>query len=309
MTGTSLPMLNMVGRIKSLAPHYRTLVIVGETGTGKNLAAHAIHNFSPVARGPWIEYDCASFSNKLFEIELFGYVRGAFSGALRDRVGLIAAADKGTLFLDEIGELPLVAQAKLVRALQTREVRPVGATWSKQVDIRVVAATKCDLRSMVVNKTFREDLYYHLSMLDLKVPPLRDRREDIPLLANTFVEAFSKQFNKTEQNISARAMQALCNYHWPGNVRELENTIGSAVLMSNDGMIELEHLPAHQLGSQNSTVQNSEGTSGNCLLSLAEVTRRHIQIVLEEVGGSKTQAAHALKISRATLYRYLNDSG
>jgi transcriptional regulator with PAS, ATPase and Fis domain len=295
-------MKQLFSRIERVAPHYRTALVTGETGTGKELAARAVHDHSPVARGPYVTCNCASFTDTLFESEVFGYVKGAFTGALQNRTGLIASADRGTLFLDEVGELPLSAQAKLLRVLQAREVRPVGATRSQTVDIRVIGATNRNLRAMVEAKTFREDLYYRLAMLELPVPPLRDRPDDIPLLARYFVRVFAEQYSKPKLQLELRALMALVRYPWPGNVRELENVLGTAALMADDDTIDVRHLPI-DLG------QAKGPMSGTALRTLAESNHQHVRFVLRELRGNRRRAAQVLGISRATLYRLLHGMG
>ena len=300
MIGNAPAMTKLFSRIERVAPHYRTALVTGETGTGKELAARALHDQSPVARGPYIPCNCASFADSLFESEVFGYVKGSFTGAAQDRSGLIAAAHGGTLFLDEVGELPLSAQAKLLRVLQTREIRPVGSTKSLPVDIRVVAATNRNLREMIAARTFREDLYYRLAMLELTVPALRDRAEDIPLLARHFVKSFAEQYRKPHLQLVLRALTALTQHSWPGNVRELENVLGAGALMADDGIIDLRHLPI------DSRLADSR-SSNSALPTLADVTQKHVRFVLRTLQGNLRQAALAMGISRATLYRLLRE--
>lgn len=298
MIGNGPAMTTLFSRIERVAPHYRTALVIGETGTGKELAARALHDRSPVARGPYISCNCASFADSLFESEVFGYVKGSFTGAAQDRSGLIAAAHGGTLFLDEVGELPLSAQAKLLRVLQTREIRPVGSTKSIPVDVRVVAATNRNLREMISARTFREDLYYRLAMLELTVPALRDRTEDIPLLARHFVKSFAEHYRKPHLQLVLRALATLTQHSWPGNVRELENVLGAGALMADHGLIDLCHLPIDSRLAHSSS-------SHSALPTLAEVTQMHVRFVLRELRGNRRQAAQAMGISRATLYRLL----
>ncbi len=302
MIGRAPGMRELFSRIERVAPHYRTALVTGETGTGKELAARAVHDNSPVAHGPYITCNCASFADSLFESEVFGYVKGAFTGAMQDRPGLIAAAHGGTIFLDEVGELPLGAQAKLLRVLQSREVRPVGSTKSQPVDIRVIAATNRNLREMVAAKTFREDLYYRLAMLELPVPALRGRSEDIPLLARHFIRSCAEQYRKPHLQLELRALMALTRYPWPGNVRELENVLGAAALMADSDTIDLRHLPL-DLGT------GARATAGNALPTMAELNQQHVRFVLRELRGNRRQAALVLGISRATLYRLLREMG
>src|SRR5581483_5535197 len=213
-------LLELSARIRRVAPHYRTVLISGATGTGKDLAARAIHNLSPVSKGHFVVLNCSAVVETLFESELFGHVRGSFTGATQDKMGLFEFADKGTLFLDEIGDMPLGTQAKLLRTIQNQEVQRVGSLQARKVNLRVIAATHRDLRGMIQDHQFREDLYYRLSMVEIRVPPLAERKDDLPLLARYFIDKFSTQFNKPVRGLTQRASIALSRYDWPGNVRE-----------------------------------------------------------------------------------------
>ncbi|MCU1284199.1 MAG: Fis family transcriptional regulator [Acidobacteriales bacterium] len=221
--GRSPAMLEVFSRIRRVAPHFRNILVSGPTGSGKELVANALHKLSPAKQDKFAVCNCSALVDTLFESELFGYVKGAFTGATQDKIGLFEYANGGTVFLDEIGELPLVAQAKLLRVLENQEIQRVGSPVTRKVDVRVVAATHRNLRAMVAQKTFREDLYYRLSMVEIHVPRLQQRREDLPFLERHFVEHFSKLYNKPVAGISRRAQLVLANYSWPGNVRELEN--------------------------------------------------------------------------------------
>jgi two-component system, NtrC family, response regulator HydG len=234
MVGSSAPMKELYTKIRKVAPTNATVLVNGETGTGKELVAKALHSESPRRDKPWIPVNCAAIPDTLIEAELFGHEKGAFTGAASNREGLVAAADGGTLFLDEIGELPLEAQARLLRVLQEGEVRPIGSVESRKVDVRLVAATHRDLSKLAREGKFREDLYFRISVVQLKLPPLRDRGKDILALAETFVRRFCAELKKPPLILSPEAIQAVTTYSWPGNIRELENAIQRAVILCDD---------------------------------------------------------------------------
>jgi DNA-binding NtrC family response regulator len=299
MIGRSPAMLEIFARIRRVAPHFQTVLITGPTGTGKELVARALHRLSPGASGPIMVCNCSAIVETLIESELFGYVRGAFTGAHQDKVGLFEAANHGTVFLDEIGELPLQAQAKLLRVLQQREVQRVGSPRTQSVDVRVICATNRRLRQRVAEGRFREDLYYRLAMVEIHLPALAERREDLPLLEKHFVAQFATRYGKDLAGITRRAQQQLARYSWPGNVRELENSIGAAAMMVQGNTIDLGDFPE-------SIRQPAEpADSEESLLSLQEVQNRHLQRVLELLGGNKLRAAEVLGVSRATVYDML----
>jgi DNA-binding NtrC family response regulator len=301
MVGRSPLMLEVFARIRRIAPHFRTVLVTGATGTGKELVARALHRLSPAARGPFVVCNCSALVENLVESELFGYVRGAFTGATQDKVGLFEHADGGIIFLDEIGELSPAAQAKLLRVLQNRQVQRVGSLTPRNIDVRVIAATHRNLRTMVHDGDFREDLYYRLAVVELMLPVLADRREDLPLLERYFIEKFSAEYNKPIAGLARRAQTRLATYSWPGNVRELENVIGNACMMVDGNLIDVSDLPERMRKPL------SEDLSGNeALLSLEEVQRRHVLRVLESVGGNKARAAEVLGIGRATIYQLLS---
>ena len=285
-----------------VAPLDTTVLIYGESGTGKEFIVRMIHDQSPRAGGPFVSINCAALTETLLESELFGHVRGAFTGAVRDKAGLFEVAGNGTLFLDEIGEVAPTVQAKLLRALQEREIRRVGAERTIKVNARVVAATNRDLRAAVAAGTFREDLYFRLGAFVITVPPLRDRREDIPPLVHDFVRRASTRVKKDVQNVSSEAMTALMNYSWPGNVRELEHAIERAVIVARGTSIRLRELPPevsqkpHQLGAGDS-------------LDLPALERAAIERALERFRGNRREAAEALKISTVTLWRKMKQYG
>src|SRR6202050_3280928 len=235
--GAGPRMAEMFARIRRIAPHYRSALIQGATGTGKDLVARALHTRSGV-KGQYVVLNCSAGVETLFESELFGHMRGAFTGADRDKPGLFEAASEGTLFLDEIGDMPLATQAKLLRALQDQEILRGGSAQTRQVNVRVIAATHRNLRQAVADRLFREDLYYRLAMVEIPVPPLAERKEDLPLLIQYFVTKFSQQFGKRIRGVSPRARLVLERHSWPGNVRELENAIGHASMMAEGDEIE-----------------------------------------------------------------------
>ena len=301
MIGRSPLMHEVFARVRRIAPHFRTALVTGPTGTGKELVARALHDLSPVTRGPFVVCNCAALAENLVESELFGYVRGAFTGANQDKTGLFEYAQGGTLLLDEIGEMPPPIQAKLLRAVQQQEVQRLGSPMVRKVNVRIVAATNRELRSSVTEKTFREDLFYRLSMVEIKLPTLAERKEDLPLLIRHFVEYFAGQYGKPITGLTRRAEMALNRHPWPGNVRELENVIGYAAMMTQSSKIDVHDLP--QLAGNGGTA--AEGAYP--MVSVDEIQRIHARRVLEEVGGDKVMAAQILEVSRATLYRLLSE--
>jgi DNA-binding NtrC family response regulator len=306
MIGRSPLILETFARIRRVAPHYQTILVSGATGTGKELVARALHHLSPRASGPFVVCNCSALVETLLESELFGYVRGAFTGANQDKTGIFEQANGGTVFLDEIGELSPPAQAKLLRVLQQREVQRVGSPIPHPVDVRVIGATNRQLRSMVADGQFRDDLYYRLSMVEVSLPRLVDRKEDLPLLQKYFVERFAHQYGKEIRGITRRAQLRMAAYSWPGNIRELENVIGNAAMMTQGSTIDVDDLPE----LLKATASMGSGADED-LLSLQELQNRHVAKVLERVGGNKARAAEILGISRTTIYEMLskmNDS-
>jgi len=291
--------LELAGRV---APLDTTVLVYGESGTGKEFIVRLIHDQSPRAAGPFVSINCAALTETLLESELFGHVRGAFTGAVRDKAGLFEVAGNGTLFLDEIGEVAPTVQAKLLRALQEREIRRVGAERNIKVHARVVAATNRDLRAAVEAGTFREDLYFRLGAFVITVPPLRDRREDIPPLVHDFLRRAAARTKKDVQAISAEAMTALMNYSWPGNVRELEHAIERAVIVSRGASIKVRELPPE-------ISQKPRGRASADSLDLHTQERVMIERALERFRGNRRQAAEALKISTVTLWRKMKQYG
>jgi len=303
MIGRSPLMLQVFARIRRIAPHYRTALVAGASGTGKELVAAALHRLSPIANNRFAVCNCAAVVETLFESELFGHVRGAFTGASQDKVGLFEYAHGGTVFLDEIGEISLEMQSKLLRVLENREIQRVGSPAVKKVDVRVIAATNRNLQELIAEKKFREDLYYRLSMVEIELPRLSDRREDLLLLERYFIEQFAEQYGKSFKGITPRAQIVLARHPWPGNIRELRSMLGSACMMAEGEMIDVRDLP-ERIRSRTAEFKKEDS---NELLPLAEVERRHVLRVLDQVGGNKVQAAKILGINRATVYRIVNE--
>jgi DNA-binding NtrC family response regulator len=291
--------LELAGRV---APLDTTVLVYGESGTGKEFIVRLIHDQSPRATGPFVSINCAALTETLLESELFGHVRGAFTGAVRDKAGLFEVAGNGTLFLDEIGEVAPTVQAKLLRALQEREIRRVGAERNIKVNARVVAATNRDLRAAVDAGTFREDLYFRLGAFVITVPPLRERREDIPPLVHDFLGRAAARVKKDVKTVSADAMTALMNYRWPGNVRELEHAIERAVIVARGDSVKVRDLPPEV--SQKARLRASDDS-----LDLQAQERAMIERALERFRGNRRQAADALKISTVTLWRKMKQYG
>ena len=285
-----------------VAPLDTTVLVYGESGTGKEFIVRMIHDQSMRASGPFVSINCAALTETLLESELFGHVRGAFTGAVRDKAGLFEVAGNGTLFLDEIGEVAPTVQAKLLRALQEREIRRVGAERTIKINARVVAATNRDLREAVAAGTFRQDLYFRLGAFVIEVPPLRERREDIPPLVHDFVRRAATRVKKDVQTVSAEAMTALMNYRWPGNVRELEHAIERAVIVARGMSIRLRELPPE-------IVQKPHASQTDDSLDLDAQERTMIERALERFHGNRKEAADALKISTVTLWRKMKRYG
>ena len=285
-----------------VAPLDTTVLVYGESGTGKEFIVRLIHEQSPRAAAPFVSINCAALTETLLESELFGHVRGAFTGAVRDKAGLFEVAGSGTIFLDEIGEVAPTVQAKLLRALQEREIRRVGAERSIKVNARVVAATNRDLRAAVDAGTFREDLYFRLGAFIITVPPLRDRREDIPPLVHNFLVRAAGRTKKDVRSVSADAMSGLMNYRWPGNVRELEHAVERAVILANGATIRLRDLPPE-------VTQKPRARAGDDTLDLQAQERVSIERALERFGGNRKKAAEALNISTVTLWRRMKQYG
>lgn len=303
LIGTSPNTLQLKKMISKASQSEATVLIQGETGTGKELVAKALHHHSPRSNQAFIVVDCTTINEAMMESELFGHVKGAFTGAHQDAEGLVLAADKGTLFFDEIGEIPLKIQAKLLRVLQEKEIRPVGSSRAKQVDIRIVAATNRDLKTEIAENRFREDLYYRLDTVNIKVPPLRDRVEDIALLVNYFIHRYKTEFSSIEA-ISADTLIHLEKYSWPGNIRELENVVRRAMALSREKEILVSDLPSMISGSpmQKPSAPPLED-------SMEAYEKAAIRNAMEKCGNNRRAAAEMLGIGEATLYRKINKYG
>jgi PAS domain S-box-containing protein len=298
--GRSPAMLEVFDLISSAAHSEAPVVIHGESGTGKELVAAAIHRLGPRKKGPFIKVNCAALSESLLESELFGHVKGAFTGADRTRVGRFEAANSGDIFLDEIGDLPLSTQVKLLRVLQEKEIEKVGDHRPVPIDVRILAATNKDLGKLMAEGRFREDLYYRIGVIPIHLPPLRDRREDIPLLADTFINRIRLKTGKAITGMGKQAMDFLMTYDWPGNVRELINLIEYAFVLCPGGEIGLDNLPVRLTGQATSAPPRRISPKSG---SVEE--RKQLLEALEAAGGNKSQAARMLGISRVTLWKRL----
>jgi DNA-binding NtrC family response regulator len=299
LIGLSQKMEHVYKVIGKVSQHDYPVLILGESGTGKELVARSVHFSSPRKERPFVPVDCSSLTPTLIESELFGHVKGAFTGALQAKQGLLESADGGTLFLDEIGDMPTDMQAKLLRALQEREIKPVGSTERRSFNVRIIAATNRDLEAAIRGGAFRQDLYFRLNVVQVKLPPLRDRKNDIPLLVTSFLEKLSSPDDRP-RSISEDAMRRMIAYDWPGNVRELENVVARAVALGSGPIVQVGDLPSslhHPISER--TPENDE------LLPLQELERRAILRMLRETGGDKLAAARLLGIGKTTLYRKL----
>jgi two-component system response regulator PilR (NtrC family) len=312
LLGQSPRMKDLKELIATVSSTQSNILITGESGTGKELVARAVHACSPWKDGPFVSINCGAFPETLLESELFGYLKGAFTGATSNRQGLFEAANGGTLFLDEIGETSLAMQVKLLRVLQERSVRPLGGTQETPVDFRLIAATNRDLQKGVQEKNFREDLYYRISVIPLEIPPLRERREDIPALAMHFLAKFRERMNKPVSRIEEEAAEALETYRWPGNVRELENTIERAVALVKGDAITVEELPdrvlnplsAEGLVSGDGAPPSLPAEGFDLERHLAGVERSYLRAAIEQAGGVRTKAAELLKMSYRSFRHY-----
>jgi two-component system, NtrC family, response regulator AtoC len=302
LLGISASMQRVVALIQKVSRGDFPVLIMGESGTGKELAARALHTGSKRKHGPFVPVDCAALASELLESELFGHVRGAFTGAEATRIGLLQSAHGGTIFLDEIGEMPLGMQAKLLRALQEHEVRPVGSNQITKIDVRVIAATNRTLWAEVQDGRFRQDLYFRLNVMQINMPPLRERQIDIPLLAEMFRERLL-DLRPQATSFSKDAMDHLIAYEWPGNVRELENAVEHAMALGSGPILELEDFPATVAGAKIETV---ESTDCETLVPLEDMERRLIFRALEHTNGDKLAASRLLRIGKTTLYRKLD---
>jgi two-component system response regulator PilR (NtrC family) len=308
--GRSAKMRAIFELIQTVAPQSSRILITGESGTGKELVARAIHENSARSKEPFITINCGAFPETLLESELFGYMKGAFTGANENRQGLFQAAHGGTLFMDEIGNMGLPMQVKLYRVLQEGKVRPVGSNEEVDVDVRVIAATNKNFEAEIAEGRFREDLYYRLSVIPIHLPALRERREDIPLLARFFLERFRKSMEKPIEGIEPEAMRRLESYDWPGNVRELENTIERAVALESERRVSMGVLPAKVAGYSPELTGGKDGSADippsgiDFEAQMAEFERRNLVAALQSAGGVRTRAAQLLKISYRSFRHY-----
>ena len=306
--GDSKAMKRVIEVISKVAPTDSTVLILGESGTGKEIIANAIHRLSRRREMPFIAVNCAALPDQLLESEMFGHVKGAFTGAETDKRGLFVEADGGTILLDEVGEMSLATQAKLLRVLQNGEIRPVGSTASSHVDVRILAATNRNLEDAVAERSFREDLYFRLNVIQVRVPPLRERMDALPQLVGHFVSQMNRRFDKRVKGFDEQAQAYLRNYSYPGNVRELESIIAHAVIMADGETIRARDLPDHVRagGSAPFALPHYEIDT---LPTLKEMEERLIGQALEKLEGNQTEVANALGISRSTLWRKMKEYG
>jgi len=323
LVGESPEIQNLFQTIEKVAVTDSTILITGESGTGKELIAQAIHENSTRASQPLITVNCGAIPADLLEAELFGHVKGAFTGAVQNRQGRFELAQGGTIFLDEVGELPLQLQVKLLRVLQTRQFESVGSSRTVDVDVRIIAATNRDLEAAVQKKEFREDLYYRLNVIPLKIPALRERRSDIPLLINHFIKQFNESMNRTVQPIEGPIMEALQSYDWPGNVRELQNLMERLVILKGQGTVDLGDLPHRIFQKFAETQQTGSGAmsasefprmvlpnTGLDLKSIVDAFENHlIDQALARTGNNKNRASEILRMNRTTLVEKLRKRG
>lgn len=302
LVGKSPAMIEVFEQVQKIAKHYTNVLISGPTGSGKELVAKALHQLSPIAQQRLAICNCSALVDTLLESQLFGHVRGAFTGATDTRAGLFEYANGGAVFLDEVSEMSLPMQAKLLRVIQNREIQRVGSPEVKRVDVRLIAATNRDIRAEVLAGRFREDLFYRLSTLEIRVPSLAERRDDIPVLVQYFVKKYSQAYGKTILGLSRRSQTVMVQHSWPGNVREVENVISAACINTVSNFIDVSDLPPHLQRPMGRVVRGDEAWRP---LPLAEIRRIHIERVLEMCGGSRVRAAQILGIGRTSLYRHL----
>lgn len=308
MIGGAPAMRRVVELIAKVAPTDSTVLLLGESGTGKEILANAVHRLSPRREMPFVAINCAALPETLLESEMFGHVKGSFTGAESDKRGLFEEADGGSIFLDEVGDMPPLTQAKVLRVLQNGEIRPVGSTASKRVNVRVIAATNRDLAEALKENRFREDLYFRLNVVQIRVPPLRERLDALPALVAHFIDRFNARFGKSVEGLDPQAQALLSNYSYPGNVRELENILAHAVIMCEGGQIRASDLPDHvRLGMSGRLALPNYSKDTFC--TLQEMEEKLIRSTLEKLEGRQTEAARKLGISRSTLWRKMREYG
>jgi len=305
MISRNLYMLEIFTLVRRLAKHFTTVLITGETGTGKEMIAHALHNLSPKSKSRFVPCCCSAFPESLLERELFGHVKGAFTGATDSKPGIFEYASGGTVFLDEIGEMEIPLQAKLLRVLEDHKIRRIGSPEEISIDVQVIAATNKDLRVAVKDVRFREDLFYRINVVEIHLPPLRERKEDVPLLCHHFLSQFNKKFNKNIKGLSRKAQILLMNHTWEGNVRELQNVIESAAILTTKDYISDQEI-SKQLQKSTGLGKSISITPYGEDLSLEEVEKQHIANILKKTGGNKVKAAGILGLSRRSLYRKID---
>jgi two-component system response regulator HydG len=299
--GTSEAMQSLIDMVRTVSPTEATILVTGESGTGKELIAQAIHSNSPRKDGPLVTVNCAAITDTLLESELFGHEKGAFTGADKKRDGRFMQAHKGSIFLDEVGEIPLHLQAKLLRAIQEREIQRVGGDKAIKVDVRIIAATNRDLLKDVHEGKFREDLFYRLNVVNLRVPPLHERKDDIPLLAKHFLVRYAKKNRRNMKGFTPAAMDLMIRYPWPGNVRELENALERAVILSLGDYITERELPPGVIAHSRGDSEEGLPAAGLAGMPLEEIEKEAIIQTLKETGGNKSEASKILQITRTTL--------
>lgn len=304
IVGKSPQMLDVINLVRRVAKYSVSVLITGETGTGKELVANAIHYLSSRKEKEFVVCDCNAIPETLFEAELFGYKKGAFTGADKSRDGLFKIADKGTIFLDEIGEISMSIQTRLLRVLQEKQLRPLGSNHNIHVDVRLISATNQNLREKIATGSFREDLFHRINIIEVSLPPLRERKDDISVLCRYFLEKFNQKYKKNVMGISKRGQRILMTYPWSGNVRELENIIERAVMLSQENFIDIKDFPENvmQFLKEGSVDRDNRITN---LLALEEAEKKHIIEILKLAENNKQQAATMLRISRPALYRKL----
>ncbi len=307
IVGQSAPMNRIFQVIRRVATSDGTVLITGKSGTGKELVARAIHYNSGRREKRFVPINCGAIVDTLFESELFGHKRGSFTGATMDKEGLLKVADGGTVFLDEVSEIPLALQVKLLRALEQKEITPVGMTEALSIDVRIIAATNKDLRKEVEQGRFRDDLFYRLNVVEIQLPSLQERRDDIPVLAQHFLDSFKRQMSKPIQGFTNEAMRALLQYHWKGEVRELENVIERSVIFCDDDFIKLEHLPEYMRPVDGTTASTTASGGGTLKDAVKSFERQYIQQALAAHNQNKEVVARVLGVSLSSLYRKIEE--